>query len=38
MSRHGTPGRLFLMDPYYPGPNFDWDISPDGQRFLMVKR
>ena len=34
----GTPRQLFSMDPYYEGLNLNWDISPDGQRFLMVKR
>ena len=32
----GTPRRLFSLDPYVPG-NTNWDISPDGQRFLMIK-
>ena len=35
--QHGSPQRLFAMDPYYEGPNLNWDISPDGQQFLMVK-
>ena len=26
------------MAPYHQGPNFNWDLSADGQRFLMVKR
>ena len=35
--QRGSPQRLFSMDPYYEGGNLNWDISPDGQRFLMVK-
>ncbi len=35
--QRGTPQRLFSMDPYYDGLGLSWDISPDGQRFLMVK-
>ncbi len=36
--QRGRPQRLFSMDPYYEGVGRNWDISPDGQRFLMVKR
>ena len=36
--QRGTPRRLFSMAPYYQGANFNWDLSADGQRFLMVKR
>ena len=36
--QRGTPRQLFSMDPYFEGTNFSWDISPDGQRFLMVRR
>ncbi len=36
--QRGSPQRLFSMDPYYDGLNLSWDISPDGQRFLVVKR
>ena len=36
--QRGTPQRLFSMDSYYQDANLGWDISPDGQQFLMVKR
>ena len=36
--RRGSPQRLFSMEPYYEFVGQSWDISPDGQRFLMVKR
>ena len=36
--QRGSPQRLFSMDPYNDRPNRSWDISPDGQRFLMIKR
>ncbi len=36
--QRGTPQRLFSMDPYYDGLGLSWDISPDGQRFFMVKQ
>ena len=36
--QRGTPRQLFSMDAYYEGLDINWDISPDGQRFLMVKR
>ena len=34
----GPPELMFSMDPYHVGLNINWDISPDGERFLMVKR
>ena len=36
--RRGTPQPLFSVAPYYEGNMYSWDISSDGQRFLMVKR
>ena len=36
--QRGTPRQLFSMAPYYQGANLNWDLSADGQRFLMVKR
>ena len=36
--QRGTPRRLFAVPQYYEGPMYSWDISPDGQKFLMVKR
>ena len=36
--QRGSPQRLFSMDPYNDGLSRSWDISPDGQRFLMIKR
>ena len=36
--RRGAPQRLFSLEPYYLGLNSNWDVSPDGQRFLMIKR
>ena len=36
--QRGAPKQLFSMDPYFEGLNFSWDISPDSQRFVMVKR
>ena len=36
--QRGTPRRLFSMGPYYQGNSVNWDISPDGQRFLMIKQ
>ena len=36
--QRSAPQQLFSMDPYYEGPNLSWDISPDGQQFLMVTR
>ena len=33
----GEPTRLFSLEPYASGSFFYWDVSPDGQRFLMVK-
>ena len=36
--QRGTPRQLFSLDPYFQGPNLSWDISPDGQRFVMVRR
>ncbi len=36
--QRGSPQRLFSMDPYYDGLNLSWDISPDRQQFLMVRR
>ena len=35
--QRGTPQRLFSMGLYYEGVSLNWDISPDGQRFVMVK-
>ena len=26
------------MEPYYDALSINWDISPDGQRFLMLKQ
>ena len=34
----GTPRSLFSMERYYQGPSISWDISLDGQRFLMLTR
>ena len=34
--RRGTPQELFSMASYYETAGFSWDISPDGQRFLMI--
>ena len=31
------PSRVLFPDTYSKNPIHDWDISPDGQRFLMVK-
>ncbi len=36
--QRATPRRLFSLDRYFQGANINWDISRDGQRFLMVKR
>ena len=36
--QRGSPRRLFSMDPYYVGAYFNWDVSPDGQQFLMIRR
>ena len=36
--QRGTPQRLFSMSAYFEGLGFNWDISPNGRRFLMVKR
>jgi Tol biopolymer transport system component len=36
--QRGTPRRLFSVDAYHRGNNYNWDISRDGKRFLMVKR
>lgn len=37
--RPGAPRRLFSIEPYTNmGGFYNWDIAPDGQRFLMVKR
>ena len=36
--QRGAPERLFSMDPYHQGNGTNWDVSPHGQRFLMVKR
>ena len=36
--RRGAPRRLFSIKPYVMGGFYNWDIAPDGQRFLMVKR
>ncbi len=36
--QRGSPQRLFSLDPYHLGVNSNWDVSPDGDRFLMVKR
>ena len=36
--QRGTPEPLFSMDSYVEGGNIDWDMSPDGQRFVIVKR
>ena len=35
--QRGTPRPMFSMAPYFQGQNMSWDISPDGQRFLMLK-
>ena len=32
---HGTPYELFDR-AYYDGPNRQFDIAPDGERFLMI--
>ena len=32
------PARTLFADPYYiGGAGQEWDISPDGERFLMIK-
>jgi serine/threonine-protein kinase len=36
--KRGAPRLLFSLEPYYQAANINWDISLDGQRFLMVKR
>ena len=37
--QRGTPRRLFSMEPYDLSPAFfHWDVSTDGEQFLMVKR
>ena len=36
--QRGTPRQLFSATPYHEGQNLNWDISPDGRRFLMIKR
>ena len=35
--RGGTP-RLVFPDTYVNGAGTDWDISADGERFLMIRR
>lgn len=37
--RAGTTRMLFEGEKYYqtPNPRADFDVSPDGQRFLMLK-
>ena len=32
------PQRLFSVAPYYQGVGWNWDISTDGQRFLMIRQ
>lgn len=32
----GTPQKLF-QGPYYTRLGHQWDLSPDGKRFLMIK-
>jgi eukaryotic-like serine/threonine-protein kinase len=36
--KRGTPRRLFSLEPYFQGANINWDVSLDGERFLMVKQ
>ena len=36
--RRGTPQPLFSMAPYYQDIGTNWAISPDGQRFLMIRK
>ena len=36
--KRGTPRLLFSLEPYLQAANINWDVSLDGQRFLMVKR
>ena len=39
--QRGTPERMFSIEPYInnEGTNgTNWAVSPDGQRFVMVKR
>ena len=33
----GTPVKLFDTGYYEPNPARHYDVSPDGQRFLMIK-
>ena len=36
--RRGAPRRLFSIRPYIMGGFYNWDVTRDGKRFLIVKR
>ncbi len=39
--RQGTPQVLFNLTPYFTpggGAGTYWDVAPDGERFLLIKR
>ena len=36
--QRGTPERMFSVESYLDVVGTNWAVSPDGQRFLMVKR
>lgn len=36
--RRRTPQELFSMAYYHETAGFSWDVSPDGQRFLMIAK